>query len=140
MSVPAKKKTSSDVPEGSRMDSFYGTAATIVVVIHALWILWVVGGLFVLHMSHLLRTVHTASALLTLGIMATIGVCPLTDLEQYYDHLAGKTGYRGGFIHHYAAAFVYGDLIPITNSGLMIGTMLVTAIAILLHFRNKLTL
>jgi len=120
------------------MHSAFDVAATVVVVIHALWILWVTGGLFVPHMSHILRTIHTGSALLTLAIMATMGVCPLTDLEQYYDRLAGKAGYQGGFIHHYAAAFVYGDLIPITTPGLMIGTMLVSAIAIFLRFRDKL--
>jgi hypothetical protein len=120
------------------MQSTYELAATVIVVIHAFWIVWVIGGLFIAHMSRSLRTIHTGCALLTLGIMAMRGVCPLTDLEQHYDRLAGKASYQGGFIHHYAAAFVYGDLIPITNSALMIGTMLVTAIALLLRFHDKL--
>lgn len=113
--------------------ALYHTAATVVVALHALWIVWVVGGLLVVRMSRPLRRVHLACAFATLVIMAARGYCPLTDLEVYLQQLAGQTGYEGGFIQHYASAFVYGELIAVTPAGLMVGTMLITAIAIVLH-------
>jgi len=113
--------------------------ATAVVVIHALWIVWIIGRLLIPKISRVLRRFHLASAALTLMVMALRGYCPLTDLEIYFLRRAGLSGYEGGFIQHYAAAFVYGDLIRVTPEGLMVATLLVTAIAIVLHWGRVLT-
>ena len=114
------------------------TLATAVVVMHALWIVWIVGGLLIPRLNRGLRRFHLVCAGLTLVVMAARGYCPLTDLEVYFLRRAGQSGYEGGFIQHYAAAFVYGDLIRVTPEGLMVATFLVTAIAVVLHWGRPL--
>jgi hypothetical protein len=34
-------------------------------------------------------------------------ICPLTPLEQNLRHLAGQSGYTGGFIEHYLIPLIY---------------------------------
>ena len=34
-------------------------------------------------------------------------ICPLTPLEQHFRHLAGQSGYSGGFIEHYLIPLIY---------------------------------
>ncbi|MBU0508660.1 DUF2784 domain-containing protein [bacterium] len=121
------------------MQPVYSSLATAVVVTHALWILWVLGGLFLPRMNRGWRRVHLLSAAATVVVMATRGYCPLTDLEVHFLRQAGQTGYQGSFIQHYAAAFVYGDLIRITPEGLMVLTMLVASLAIVLHWGKSLS-
>jgi hypothetical protein len=116
---------------------FYSLAATIVVVIHALWIVWMFTGAF-LPFGRTWRNIHLCGVLLTSVFMATRGLCPLTDLEVYLQNLAGRESYSGGFIAHYASAFVYGDLIAITPSGLMMATLFIAAVAIVLRWGKRL--
>jgi len=116
---------------------FYSSAATAVVVIHALWIVWMLTGAF-LPLGRRWRTVHLGGVLLTILFMVTRGWCPLTDLEVYLRNLAGEEGYGGGFIAHYASAFVYGDLISITPAGLMMATILIGALAVVLKWGRRL--
>lgn len=115
----------------------YALAATVVVVIHALWIVWMFTGAF-LPFGRVWRNVHLGGVLLTVVFMATRGLCPLTDLEVYLQELAGREGYSGGFIAHYASAFVYGDLIAITPPGLMIATIFIAAVAVVLRWGKRL--
>jgi hypothetical protein len=115
---------------------FYDWAATAVVVIHALWIVWMLTGAF-LPFGRAWRTVHLCGVLLTVVFMVTLGVCPLTDLEVYLHNLAGEEGYTGGFIAHYAAAFVYGDLIAVTPPGLMMATIFIASLAVVLRWGKR---
>ena len=117
-------------------EHFFSLAATAVVALHALWILWVIAGLFIVRMAKWLRALHLFCALSALVVMATGSICPLTHLEVYFRQRAGSAGYQGGFIQHYASALVYGDLIPLTPEGLMVTTMLIAAIAILLRWHK----
>jgi hypothetical protein len=34
-------------------------------------------------------------------------ICPLTQLENYFRHLAGQAGYSEGFVEHYLLATIY---------------------------------
>ena len=34
-------------------------------------------------------------------------ICPLTPLEQHFRHLAGQSGYSGGFLEHYLIPLIY---------------------------------
>jgi hypothetical protein len=70
--------------------------------------------------------------------MVSRGFCPLTNLEVHFHKLSGTEGYTGGFIAHYASAFVYGDLIAITPPGLMIATLFIAAVAMALRWGKKL--
>jgi hypothetical protein len=116
----------------------YRFLADAALVAHALWILWVVTGVLVVHMGAMLRRIHLSCVAITLLIMITVGVCPLTTQEVRWREMAGQDGYAGGFIAHYVSGLVYGDCIPITRDGLMVLTMLTCALAILLHFGTRL--
>jgi hypothetical protein len=120
------------------MRAIFGDLATIVVVIHALWVLWVIAGAF-LSLGRTLRRAHVISVVVTLGIYLSIIICPLTDLEIYLNQLAGKPGYSGGFLRHYAAALVYGDLIPVAPPQFFVGLLLFSALAIWRWNHEKIT-
>lgn len=105
-------------------------------IVHALWIIWIVGGLFILRMKPLLRGLHLACILSTLYVQMRTGYCPLTDLEDHLLHLAGRSGYTGGFIEHYTAMFVYGDLVTLPPSAMTVGLIGITAVAMVLHLRK----
>lgn len=120
------------------MESPYNAAATAVVVFHTLWMGWVIVGLFLPRMRRGLRNLHLTCAVLTLLFMSTRGYCPLTDLEILFLQRAGLPDYAGGFIQHYGAALLYGELIEITPEATMLATMLITAAAITLRWRQRL--
>ncbi|MBB5444878.1 MULTISPECIES: DUF2784 domain-containing protein [unclassified Paraburkholderia] len=90
--------------------------ANIVLVLHALIVVFIVGGLFAIWIAHGLRlpwarnrtfrTVHV----LAIGIVATLAVlnvpCPLTVLE---DHLRTGTVGPQGFVQRWVSAWLYYD-------------------------------
>src|SRR5690606_21602726 len=76
-------------------------------VLHLLFIVFVVlGGLLVLRW-HWLAIAHIPAALWGAVIGLTGDTCPLTPLENRLRHLAGETGYQGGFIEHYLMPVIY---------------------------------
>lgn len=82
-------------------------AADAVVVLHGLFILFVVlGGLAVLRWPRL-AWVHLPCALWGAAIELGGWICPLTPLEQALRLAAGEGGYRGGFIEHYVERLLY---------------------------------
>lgn len=121
----------------------YRSLATLTLAVHALWIIWMLAGAFLLPSLHLagkgrgwgrLRFVYLISVVGTLFFAFTSGICPLTDVENYFEDRAGDPGYEAGFIHHYLSEFVYlGDHFP-TLAGLQIILLLLLAIAILINF------
>lgn len=110
--------------------------ATFTLFIHALWILWMLAGAFLVRKRPRLRVLYLICVALTMLIAFTRGICPLTDIEQYFEAHVGTPSYQGGFIHHYLSQFVYlGDNFP-TLAGLQITLLLLLAIAILVNFRK----
>lgn len=84
-------------------------AADAVLVVHGLFIAWVVaGGLAVLCRAWL-AWLHLPAAAWGVWIEWTGGICPLTPLENRLRAAAGEQGYRGGFIEHYLTAAIYPD-------------------------------
>jgi uncharacterized membrane protein YhhN len=76
-------------------------AADLVVLLHFLFVLFVVlGGILVLRWPKL-AYVHLPVALYG-GLIEFVGwVCPLTPLEKRLRESAGLQGYEGGFVEHY---------------------------------------
>lgn len=84
-------------------------AADAVLVLHGLFIAWVVaGGLTALWRSWLVW-LHLPAAAWGVWIEWSGGLCPLTPLENRLRAAAGEQGYRGGFIEHYLTAAIYPD-------------------------------
>ena len=81
--------------------------ADLVVVVHFMFVLFVVlGGLLVLRWPRL-AYLHLPAA--TWGVLIEFAgwVCPLTPLEQSLRLRAGEQGYPGSFIEHYLLPLLY---------------------------------
>ncbi len=95
----------------------YALLADAVAILHALFILFVVGGLILIlagwargwHWTRgvWFRWIHLAA--ITLVVADTwLGIwCPLTVLEQRWRMLAGEQGYAGGFVAYWMDRLVY---------------------------------
>jgi hypothetical protein len=86
---------------------FYSALATAILLLHALFILWVVFGALLTRSRPLLRWLHIASLLW--GILTEVlpWPCPLTLLENWLEARAGIEPYHGGFLLHYLDKLVY---------------------------------
>jgi len=81
--------------------------ADMVLVLHGLFIVWVVlGGLAVLRWPRL-AWLHLPAVAWGVWIELSGGICPLTPLEQRLRLRAGEAGFSGGFIEHYLGALIY---------------------------------
>ncbi len=90
--------------------SFYSVLAIFVLLLHALFILWVVFGALLARSRPLLRWLHIGS--LVWGILTELlpWPCPLTVLENSLEAKAGIQPYAGGFLLHYLDKLVYPDV------------------------------
>lgn len=88
----------------------YSALAVFGLVLHALFILWVVFGALVTRSRPVLRRLHIAS--LIWGILTELlpWPCPLTLLENWLEAGSGVQPYQGGFLLHYLDKFVYPDI------------------------------
>jgi hypothetical protein len=83
--------------------------ADAVLVLHGLFIIWVVlGGLAVIARPWL-AWLHLPAAAWGVWISWSGRVCPLTPLEQSLRRAAGQAGYEGGFVEHYLTAVIYPE-------------------------------
>ena len=81
--------------------------ADLVVLIHFLFVLFVIfGGLLVLRWWKVVY-LHLPAALWGAFIELAGGICPLTPLENALRRDAGLSGYEGGFVEHYILPVLY---------------------------------
>ncbi len=102
----------------------YRLLADLVVVIHALFVVFVgLGGLLVLRWPRL-AWLHLPAA--AWGALISFGgwICPLTPLEKHLRLAAGGAAYEGGFIEHYLLPILYPP-------GLTRGTQIVLGLLVL---------
>jgi hypothetical protein len=90
--------------------SLYSSLAIFVLLLHALFILWVVFGALLTRSRPVVRWLHIAS--LVWGVLTELlpWPCPLTDLENWFEGKAGVQPYQGGFLLHYLDKLVYPDI------------------------------
>jgi hypothetical protein len=84
--------------------------ATVVLFLHALFIVWVIFGAFLTRSRPLLRWLHIASLVWGILIEFLPWPCPLTFLENWLEGNAGIQPYQGGFLLHYLDKLVYPDV------------------------------
>lgn len=85
----------------------YRILADGVVLLHFLFILFVIaGGLLVLHRAYL-AVLHLPAAFWGAYVEFSGAICPLTPLENHLRRLAGYDGYSSGFIEHYLIPVIY---------------------------------
>jgi hypothetical protein len=113
--------------------SFYSALAIFVLLLHALFILWVAFGAFVTRSRPPLRWLHIVS--LVWGILTELlpWPCPLTLLENWLEGKAGVEPYRGGFLLHYLDKLVYPD---ISATVLTVAGVVVCVLNLLLYTRQ----
>lgn len=86
---------------------YYGLLADATVLVHALFVFFVVcGGLAVLRWPRL-SLLHLPAVVWGVAIECASGVCPLTYLENYWRRRGGRAGYRGSFIQQYLEPLLY---------------------------------
>lgn len=84
-----------------------GLLPDFVVLLHFLFVLFVIfGGLLVLRWPKL-AYVHLPVAVYGVLIELIGWVCPLTPLEKRLRESAGQQGYEGGFVEHYILPVLY---------------------------------
>ncbi len=92
----------------------YHALAVAVLVLHLLWIVWVIFGVLLTRRRRALRWFHIASLVYSIFIeVAPWPPCPLTVLEQWLEARGGVEPYHGPFLLHYLDALVYPD-VPLT--------------------------
>jgi hypothetical protein len=104
------------------VSDFYSALAVCVLVVHALFILWVIFGALLTRRRPLLRGLHIASLVWGVLVEITPWPCPLTLLENWLEAKAEVEPYHGGFLLHYLDKLVYPDLsaVALTISGIVI--------------------
>jgi hypothetical protein len=85
----------------------YSALAELVLVLHAMFIVFVLfGGLLALRWRRL-PWLHQPCVLWSIVVELSGWICPLTPLENHFRQAAGARGYSGGFIEHYLLPLVY---------------------------------
>ncbi len=89
----------------------YHLLAVAALVVHLLWIGWVMFGALLTRRRRTLRMLHIASLIYSIFIeVAPWPPCPLTVLEQWLEARGGVEPYHGPFLLHYLDALVYPDV------------------------------
>lgn len=85
----------------------YRLLADSALVIHLLFIGFVVGGGFIVLRAPRIALVYLPAACLGAFIELSGKVCPLTFLEVWFRRAAGEAGYSESFIEHYLLPIIY---------------------------------
>ena len=85
----------------------YRLLANAVVVVHALFIVFIVFGGFLAWRWRWVAVLHVPCAVWGVLIEYNGWICPLTPLENSLRMRAGQQGYSGGFVEHYLLPAIY---------------------------------
>lgn len=83
--------------------------ADLLVVLHLIFVAFVVAGGFLLARWPRLAWLHLPAAAWGAAIELAGGVCPLTPLENALRAQAGEVGYAGSFVGHYLLPVLYPE-------------------------------
>ena len=100
----------------------YQQLANLVLLIHALIVVFVIGALPLIVVGNLrgwwwinallFRALHLFAILVVMAEALLGVVCPLTSLEMWLRTRDGETTYSGGFIEHWLQSFLYYQAPP----------------------------
>jgi Protein of Unknown function (DUF2784) len=109
----------------------FALLADAVLLVHALFIAWVVLGGFAVLRRGVLAVLHLPAVAWGVWVSYSGTLCPLTPLEQSLRRAAGQAGWEGGFIEHYLGALIYPE--GLTVERLMLQGAIVLAINFVLY-------
>jgi hypothetical protein len=112
--------------------------ADLVVIVHGLFILFVVaGGLLVLRWPRV-AWLHLPAAAWGVLIEWSGWICPLTPLENTLRQAAGQAGYSGGFVERYLLPLIYpAGLTPAVQLWLGAVVLAVNVVVYVLWWRRR---
>lgn len=112
--------------------------ADLVVIVHGLFILFVVaGGLLALRWPRV-AWLHLPAAVWGVLIEWSGWICPLTPLENTLRQAAGQAGYSGGFVERYLLPLIYpAGLTPAVQLWLGLVVLVVNAAVYALWWRRR---
>jgi hypothetical protein len=87
----------------------HAVLADAVLLLHGLFILFVVAGGALVWRWRRLAWLHLPAVAWATWISWAGGVCPLTPLENTLRGAAGQAGYEGGFVQHYLPGLIYPE-------------------------------
>ena len=85
----------------------YEIAANLILIVHFIFILFVVFGALLCFASTKIIFIHIPAFIWGSYIELTNSICPLTYLENWFLHKANLTTYSEGFIQNYLVPIVY---------------------------------
>jgi hypothetical protein len=110
----------------------YELAADLILVLHLLFIVFVVfGGLLCLYRAFW-AWLHLPAMIWGIWVEWSGWICPLTPLENHFRQLAFDQGYQGSFIEHYLVPLIYPQHLTISLQWFFGGLILL--INILVYF------
>ena len=112
---------------------WYRAGADFVVVVHLLFIGFVVGGVFLAWRWPWIIWAHIPAAVYGALVEFVGFTCPLTLLENDLRRHAGQAGYHGGFIAHYLVKVIYP---PGLTREMQLGLGLVVVLVAVLGYRG----
>ena len=86
-------------------------AADLLVILHLLFIIFVLLGGLLVSRWHWIALLHIPAAVWGALIEYQGWICPLTPMEQQLRKAAGQAGYEGGFVEHYILPIIYPDFL-----------------------------
>jgi hypothetical protein len=110
---------------------WYRVGADVVVIIHLLFISFVVGGGFLTWRWPRIAWAHIPAAIYGALVEFASFTCPLTLLENDLRHRAGEAGYSGGFVEHYLIKIIYP---PGLTHGMQIGLGVVVLLVAIIGY------
>jgi len=112
---------------------WYRAGADFVVVVHLLFICFVVGGVFLAWRWPRVVWVHIPAVVYGALVEFAGFTCPLTLLENGLRRRAGQAGYQGGFISHYLVKVIYP---PGLTRGMQVGLGLLVLLVAVIGYRG----
>ena len=85
----------------------YEIAANLILIVHFIFILFVVFGALLFFVSTKIIFIHVPAVIWGSYIELTNSICPLTYLENWFLKKSNKTTYSEGFIQNYLVPIVY---------------------------------
>jgi hypothetical protein len=112
--------------------------ADLVLLVHLLFVVFVVGGGLLVLRRPRLAWVHVPVALYGALIEFAGFICPLTPLENWLRRLGGEAGYEGGFVEHYVTAALYpSGLTREIQIGIGVGVLVLNAVVYAMVVRRR---
>ena len=116
---------------------FYRAAADAILILHLVFVIFVVlGGVIVLRWPRL-AWLHVPAVLWAAWVEFAGWICPLTPLEISLRQRAGEAGYAGDFVEHYLTSALYPEGLTRTTQIALGGAVVLINLAVYVVILNR---